>query len=86
MTRPEHTEDGVADDLLLRRPSSRSNRFVPRPEGSLPSDSAVLQRNILRPSPTTEGERTTSRQRVIAGDLPAWEPLPPGELFLKRRT
>lgn len=70
------------DPPLLRRPSARGNRFVARPvEAS--EEGAVLQRNVLRPS-TDKQDRTTGRRHEIAGDLPEWDPLPPGELFLKR--
>jgi hypothetical protein len=29
-------------------------------------------------------ERVTSRQRRMAEGLPAWEPLPPGEVLIRR--
>ncbi|MGW6059929.1 hypothetical protein [Streptomyces sp. NPDC055189] len=32
----------------------------------------------------TGGERVTSRLRKIADELPDWEPLPPGETFVRR--
>jgi hypothetical protein len=29
-------------------------------------------------------ERSTSRSRQVVRDLPAWEPLPPGEMLVQR--
>lgn len=71
------------DQMALRRPSARGNRFEPRPVDEL-AEPVVLQRNVLRASSSGSAEQQTSRRHEIAGDLPAWEPLPPGELFLKR--
>ena len=68
----------------LRRPSARSAKFTPRDTRPPAAADAVLQRNVLRSAAGGKGERQTSRRHVIAGDLPAWEPLPPGELFLSR--
>lgn len=70
------------DQPVLRRPSTRGNRFTPRPLDE-PDEQVILQRNVLRPT-ASKADRQTRRERVIAGDLPEWEPLPPGELFLKR--
>lgn len=71
------------DQVVLRRPSARGNRFVPRPVEQA-EEPVVLQRNVLRASSSGSAEHQTGRRHVIAGDLPDWEPLPPGELFLKR--
>lgn len=69
----------------LRRPSARSNKFTPRELApSRDGDITVLQRNVLRSSAGGTVDRQTARRHVIAGDLPDWEPLPPGELFLSR--
>ncbi|MFE6163687.1 hypothetical protein ACFQ7F_32770 [Streptomyces sp. NPDC056486] len=32
----------------------------------------------------TQGERVTNRLRRVAEELPDWEPLPPGETFVRR--
>lgn len=35
---------------------------------------------------TTASERATARARRMAEGLPAWEPLPPGEVVVRRRS
>jgi hypothetical protein len=35
--------------------------------------------------PGRKVERVTDRKRAIVGNLPAWEPLPPGEIQVRRR-
>lgn len=67
----------------LRRPSARGGHFVARSGTTSPSGGAVLERNVLR-SAANSKDRVTARRHEIAGDLPAWEPLPPGELRLRR--
>ncbi|NLE79316.1 MAG: hypothetical protein GX610_06975 [Rhodococcus sp.] len=39
----------------------------------------IIARDAVRRSPRPAGERL-SRNRVIAGDLPEWSPMPPGEI------
>ena len=57
---------------VVRRPAA--SRFVPC--GDTPSPEAPLvQRNVLRPG-RDKGKALTGRERLIAGDLPEWEPLP----------
>lgn len=71
----------VADDLPVIRRRSRA-MFHPREEDS--SDiGVVVSRSILTARNAKEPE--TSRKRKIAGNLPAWEPMPPGELVVHRR-
>lgn len=72
-----------APDLPLRRPSANTRRFVPRTETPDEQSAVILQRNVLRAS-VKPPKPQTDRKRVIAGDLPEWDPLPPGELFVKR--
>lgn len=38
-----------------------------------------------RPVPSSQ-ERATARARKMAEGLPAWDPLPPGEIIVKRRA
>lgn len=68
----------------LRRPSAHLKHFEPRPAASPKEQPVVLERNVLRSQSRGKGDQQTRRQRIVAGDLPAWEPLPPGELFLSR--
>lgn len=71
--------------VQVRRVRS-ADRFTPRPTpepGSEATGETVVARNIF-------GERRAakpqiSRERVIAGDLPDWEPLPSGELQVVRK-
>jgi len=35
--------------------------------------------------PARKVDRVTERRRKIIGDLPDWEPLPPGEIQVRRR-
>lgn len=71
---------GDSEDGVLRRPSTRTNKFQPRPVA--PSD-VVLDRNVLRSS-VGDVKPQTQRRRELVGDLPDWHPLPPGELDLRR--
>ncbi|MGW5868155.1 hypothetical protein ACWFRJ_39090 [Streptomyces sp. NPDC055239] len=57
----------------------------PQPRQS-PEDQSQSQKP---PSPWAatgrpQGERVTNRLRRIAEELPDWEPLPPGETFVRR--
>lgn len=85
MTQPPIVPSNAADDQpVLRRPSARTTKFTHREPVAAAADSVTLQRHVLRSSAAGDVDRQTSRKHVIAGDLPAWEPLPPGELFLSR--
>lgn len=65
---------------VVRRPVA--SRFVPRGDTPAPGASLV-QHNVLRPG-RGKDRPLTGRERLMAGDLPEWEPLPPGKLFVKR--
>ncbi len=73
-------EDQI-EQPVLRRPSAHTSRFQPRPAPE--TENAVLTRNTLRSS-SGKADRQTNRERLIAGDLPGWEPLPPGEIAVRR--
>ena len=53
------------------------SRVVPESEG------VIVGRDLLK---SQRGDRKpqTSRERAIAGDLPGWQPMPPGELHVRR--
>ncbi len=76
----ERTDD--ADEPVLRRPSSRTAKFRPRPVAE-PGSDVVLDRNVLRAS-TGGSKPQTQRRHEMVGDLPDWQPMPPGELALRR--
>src|SRR5690606_14240561 len=67
--------------VLTRKPVA--TRFVP-------SDTPIeelspISRNIL-PQRAKGQKSELSRERNIAGDLPTWSPLPPGEVAAVKRT
>ena len=70
------------EEPLLRRPSTRSAKFRPRPAPSSTAE-VVLDRNVLRAS-VADTKPQTQRRHEMVGDLPDWQPLPPGELSLRR--
>ncbi len=70
------------DEPLLRRPSTRSAKFRPRPVPTSTTE-VVLDRNVLRPS-VADTKPQTQRRHEMVGDLPDWQPMPPGELPLRR--
>lgn len=77
----EDTDTG-GDTPPPRRPSAQSELFQPRPTPNRDAD-VVLDRKVLRSS-AGEANPQTQRRREMVGDLPEWEPLPPGETFLTR--
>lgn len=75
----EHTGSSGPESLVIRRGISATRLLPPPP----PTETTVISRQVLHPR--ASGTRPeTSRERKIAGDLPQWEPLPPGELFVRR--
>lgn len=69
---PREPTDGV-----IRR--TRRRPFVPPTQTD---DSPAVSRELL--SRTKIGKPQLSRNRKIAGDLPDWDPLPPGEISVQR--
>jgi hypothetical protein len=70
------------DELPVIRRRSRA-MFAARPQDPKDID-VVVSRGIL--SARSAKKPGTSRHRKIAGNLPAWEPLPPGELVVRRTS
>lgn len=70
----------VTEPLVVRRGSSA--RFRPRVEPPQ-EETVVVSRGILGVR-DRDKKAQTSRERRVAGDLPSWEPLPPGELVVRR--
>lgn len=61
-----------------------ASRFLPAVAS--PTDSGVVVgRGFLR-SKVTPQKQQLSRERKIAGDLPSWDPMPPGEVSVRRRS
>lgn len=68
---------------LVRRPASGTRaQFRRRP---VQASGAPGASESLAGKPAPKTEHVTNRRREIAGDLPEWEPLPPGELTFRRK-
>jgi hypothetical protein len=52
----------------------------PGPSGAPPEGAVPWARQTTQPQP-----RATSRARNMVQSLPAWEPLPPGEILVRRQ-
>ena len=82
-----NSNDDVAastPEQTVRRPAG--SRFVPRApeaEAEAAGQDLLVQRSVLH-SAHGKPKPLTQRERAIAGDLPDWEPMPPGELVVKR--
>lgn len=74
-------EPSTAGTLISR---TRSSRFLPTDAASI-DPAVVVGRGFLR-SKVAPQKQQLSRERKIAGDLPAWEPMPPGEIAVRRRA
>jgi len=88
MSNDAHTTSGsgssapAADDVpvIVRRVPRAAGKLLPRPTPP-PKDDHVVARGLLQPRAAA---KKVVRQRAIAGDLPSWSPLPPGELTVRR--
>lgn len=70
---------------VVKRPRSRRRpRFVEKPKKK--DDSLVARRNLLATSKPPDGKHQFSRERKIAGNLPDWDPTPPGEIRITRHA
>lgn len=49
-----------------------------------PNDAPVTDSVPWARQPSATVTRTTARTRGVVTDLPAWEPLPPGEILVQR--
>ena len=68
---------------MVQRPSSRRRpRFVPRPKND--DNASFVERRNLLTSVATSAKHQITRERKIAGNLPDWDPLPPGEILINR--
>lgn len=70
--------------VIVRR--TRRSPFTPPPEERKEASSVTVSRNWvlgLR-SASASANSGLTRNRKIAGDLPDWAPLPPGELVVDR--
>lgn len=67
---------------FVRRVPRAAGKFSGRVE-TPQSEEQLVSRSILANKSTKKPQ--LSRNHVIAGDLPDWEPLPPGEISVIRR-
>ncbi|WP_273167787.1 hypothetical protein, partial [Actinomyces israelii] len=66
---------------LVRRPR-RMPRFAPAP--SRESTAVIDRKDLLARTRSTKEGPQLSRESKMAGNLPAWCPLPPHELIVRR--
>lgn len=59
-----------------------TSKFLPA--ATSPADSAVVVGRGLLRSKAAPQKQQLSRERKIAGDLPSWDPMPPGEISVRR--
>lgn len=71
----------TAEPVVLVRRRPDGPRLLPR-EIPPAEQGVTLSRNVLGSRAETKPQ--TSRERRIAGALPDWEPMPPGELLVRR--
>lgn len=71
------------DVSIVRR--NRTSPFLP-PRVPDEQETPVISRAWSSAQTSGSTKRQLSHERKVAGDLPEWEPLPPGELTVKRRT
>lgn len=69
---------------IVRRPRS-AGAFMPWEPPKESREEVVISRGQLL-SRDRNKRPETSRDRIIAGDLPDWEPTPPGEIVVRRGT
>lgn len=67
--------------IVQRGPRTKA-RFVTPPVAAAV---VVDRKELLTGNRRNEGKPAFSRNRKIAGDLPAWSPTPPGEILIQRK-
>ncbi|MBK6440865.1 MAG: hypothetical protein IPH27_11430 [Actinomycetales bacterium] len=72
--------DSEPTPVIVRRRSS--GMFIPKPVSQSSQDEVIVARQLFMGR--KDARPLNSRSRKIAGDLPTWEPLPPGELLVRR--
>ncbi len=77
------TDPTTTQTPLVRRPTAGTRAQFRRRPVQASEASGINESLAGKPAPKTE--HVTNRRREIAGDLPEWEPLPPGELTFRRK-
>ena len=73
---------GSPPSTIVRRRPRRTPSFSPAPSGQ---GTVVDRKDLLVRTRDTTGAPKLSSDRPIAGNLPAWSPLPPNETIVRRR-
>jgi hypothetical protein len=76
------TDESARQPVVVRRATRLDPFSAPDPSARVEIP-VVIGRNWTVPGSERKNSGLT-RNRVIAGDLPDWAPLPPGELQIKR--
>lgn len=72
------------DDVLIRR--TRRSPLLPPRETVGDDEDVVISRSWATATRNRNAPNQVGKSRKIAGDLPAWEPLPPGESIVSRKA
>ena len=80
--RPMAQAPGSPPSTIVRRRPRRTPSFSPAPPGR---GTVVDRKDLLVRTRDTTGAPKLSSDRPIAGNLPAWSPLPPNETIVRRR-
>ena len=80
--RPMAQAPGSPPPTIVRRRPRRTPSFSPAPPGR---GTVVDRKDLLVRTRDTTGAPKLSSDRPIAGNLPAWSPLPPNETIVRRR-
>ena len=81
--RPMAQAPGSPPSTIVRRRPRRTPSFSPAPPGR---GTVVDRKDLLVRTRDTTGAPKLSSDRPIAGNLPAWSPLPPNETIVRRRS
>lgn len=74
--------DGGNDAPIVDRRGRAARRLARRESTTAPDQGVIVSRGVL--GSRADGRPQTSRERKVAGDLPSWDLLPPGELHVRR--
>ncbi len=80
---PTPPAQSVSEGPIIRR--TRTSPFLPPPVAE-ENDAPIISRAWAIGQVSNPGKRQLTKQRKMAGGLPSWDPLPPGELVVKRGT
>lgn len=73
-------------DVVISRSATRRSPLLPPMQHDEDESDVVISRNWATVARNRTAPNQVGKARKIAGDLPAWEPLPPGEAVVTRRS